>query len=161
MHITIETLILVSIRGTTNIFQGMWGITQKENNREQHYFFRCEASNDLLLPTDLEITELYALEANHIVNANYQLVKLDAMYLLKYALLETINLMDTKTTATPIFSSDQNLEQLIVNLAPQLSKQQLLALPDEIGFAASIDFTPQDNAGIDAAQLLFENSNLH
>ena len=161
MHITIETLILVSIRGTTKIFQGMWGITQKDSNHEQHYFFRCEASSNLLLPTDLEITELYALEANHIVSANYQLVKIEAMYLLKYALFETINLMDTKTTATPIFSSDQNLEKLIVNLAPQLSKQQLLALPDEIGFAASIDFTPEDNAGIHAAQLLFEKNNLH
>jgi hypothetical protein len=67
--------------------------------------------------------------------------------------------MDAPSIKKPMFSCDQDLSSFIERLLPNFSQEEILALPDEIGFAASIDFTPTDDVGKKAAVFWFVNMN--
>ena len=159
MNIIIETLLIVAIRKEKSVFQGMWSVTPEGSDMKRYYFFRCEAEESFESPSDIEISELYSFGPNGLNNAHSGITQEDALYLLKYALFETIFLMDT-TPKKKIFSTDQDLGEMVERLVPEFNKEQLLSLPDEIGFATAIDFKPDDDIGIHAARLLVDSSNL-
>lgn len=160
MNISIETLIVVAIRDKTNVFQGMWTIAPEGNDTKHYYFYRCEADEKFTSPSELEITELYVFGPNGLTDTSSELTQADALYLLKYALFETVILMDASSKGKPLFSIDQDLGDMVERLLPEFNKDQLLTLPDEIGFAASIDFKPDDEIGVNAAKLLIDRPNL-
>lgn len=159
MNIIIETLVIVAVREEKSIFQGMWTITPESADIKRYYFYRCEAETIFELPADIQISELYSFGPNGLTNASSEITRADALYLLKHALFETIHLMDT-VPKKQTFSTDQDLGEMVERLVPQFNKEQLLALPDEIGFATSIDFKPNDDIGINAAKLLIDRPNL-
>ena len=157
MNIIIETLVIVAIRKKRNVFQGMWTISSECSDIKRYYFYRCEADENFKFPEDIEIAELYFFGANGLSKASSKMAQADALYLLRYALFQTINLMDTEPKKK-IFSIDQDLSVMVERLVPEFSKEQLLALPDEIGFATSIDFRPDEEIGINAAKILIDKS---
>lgn len=159
MNISIETLVLVAAKNEREVFQGMWTVTLLDTSEQKHYFFQSEATV-LESPFDLEITKLYTFSPGGLSSEKLSNIPEDSLYLLKYALLSTIELMDAPTIRKPMFSCDQDLSSFVERLLPNFSQEEILALPDEIGFAASIDFTPADEVGKKAADFwLFNKSN--
>lgn len=158
MNISIETLVLVAAKNKRDVFQGMWTVTSLETSQQKHYFFQSEATL-LESPSDLEITKLYSFSPGGLTSEKLSNIPEHSLYLLKYALLSTVELMDAPSIKKPMFSCDQDLSSFIERLLPNFSQEEILALPDEIGFAASIDFTPTDDVGKKAAVFWFVNMN--
>lgn len=162
MNINIETLIITAIESEAYLYQGLWTISEAKSKTKQFYFYQCRSEFKPDSPHDLSIDELFCFNNTDLLRAKAKLTQIDALYLLKYALLETINLMNRRPKlSTKIFSTDSPLDQMLERLLPNLNVEQLLALPDEIGFAAAIDFSPKDEIGANAAKLLISNTMLN
>ena len=162
MNINIETLIITAIETEKYLYQGLWTISKAKSKTKQFYFYQCSSEFKPDSPHDLSIDELFCFNNTDLLRAKTKLTQIDALYLLKYALLETIELMHSRPQRlTKIFSTDTPLDEMLERLVPDLNVEQLLTLPDEIGFAAAIDFSPKDEIGRNAAKLLISNTMLN
>lgn len=162
ISLNIETLVLVAVWNSPFVFQGGFNIANAQDNSKKLLFFRCEChlenKMDLLdvdfSSHDYTFTHLQSDQsAICLENNNDELEQ--ALYLLKYALKETLKKM--------IINPKQHLIQIDTVAMSSIFQQikdhidchgQKNIDYDDIGFAVSIDFTPTENVGRNAALTL-------
>jgi hypothetical protein len=162
--LNIETLVLVAIWNNPFIFQGSFSITNTKNDSIQLLFFRCECSlnnkMDILdskfSPYDYKVTHLYDSQSRiHLSNINDDIEQ--ALYLLKYALKETLQKMLSKPNHYLIHIDEIAMSSIEQQITDHLLHHREKRIDnDNIGFAVSIIFTPTESVGKKAALTLLK-----
>ncbi|MGQ3889451.1 hypothetical protein ACQUW5_10515 [Legionella sp. CNM-1927-20] len=174
--ISIETLVLVAVWEPPFIFQGCFQITELTGKEKVLYFFRCQYDNANLTnkinndfsPYDYHFSYLHdetkLIQLDHLDKARE-----GAIYALKYALHTTLLEMIKQEQRKLIFIDDIAMEAMIERVKPVIKHNVLTNLGDDLGFAASVEFTPQEKTAQIAANTLlakfakksFKNINIH
>lgn len=154
-HITIETIILVAVWDNPVIFQGGFCITNNDISNSIWLLFRCEYQNLHQQDTVDDEFNPNAYYFSHLYNAT-GLIHLDpcqestsyAEYVLKHALYKT--LLEMRTSQKQRLSSfDKTAMNAMINQVKPLLRLDGIweDLDQDIGFAAEIDFSPQEKMG--------------
>ena len=154
-EINIETLVLVAIWEKPFIFQGSFTITNKSDYSKKVLIFRCECDledkmdiiNTDFSPTNYRFTHLYNMQSEiSLTHISYELEL--ALYLLKYALNETLKKIITHPKQHVIHMDDTALASISRQMENYLFYRQEKNLGDnDIGFAVALDFTPEEELG--------------
>jgi hypothetical protein len=162
IELTIETLVLVAIWKNPFIFQGSFTITNNGDHSKRLLVFRCECNlEDKIMimvmdfsPINYQFTHLFNVQSElELSNINYELEL--ALYLLKYALNETLKKIITHPKQHTIHMDDIALASITEQMETYLFYRQEKNLGDsDIGFAVSIDFIPTEELGQKAALAL-------
>jgi len=160
--LNIETLVLVAIWEKPFIFQGSFTITSKGNNSKKLLVFRCECDledKEVIMevdfsPINYKFTHLYNIQSEiALSNIDYELEL--ALYLLKYALNETLKKIITHPKQHAVHMDDIALASISRQMETYLFYRQEKNLGNsDIGFAVAIDFTPTEEQGRKAALAL-------
>ncbi len=162
--INIETLLLVAIWDKPFIFQGSFTITNQDDYSKGLLIFRCECTFENQMdiietdfsPTNYQFTHLYNIQSEiSLANINYESEL--ALYLLKYALNETLKKIITHPKQHAIYMDDIALASIAQQMESYLFYRQEKNLENhDLGFAVAIDFTPADELGQTSALTLLE-----
>lgn len=152
--LSIETFILVAIWDEPAFFQGKFTLTRPGYSLSKHYLFSCYQHHNPQ-QQQFELSQLYEI-INDSLNTPRWIENGDnALYVLSYALKQTIELLKQKPGTRPIYFDAQALKQLNHQLIKLESASDEYHPPSEMGFAATIDFNPKDKIGQHAAQQLY------
>ncbi|KTC67783.1 hypothetical protein Lbir_3031 [Legionella birminghamensis] len=162
--ISIETLVLVAVWKQPFIFQGCFRVSSQSNEKKViNFLFRCEYNDSLaketipdeFLPDSYQFTHLYTDESSINLNAEFSGFE-DTLYVLKYALHQTLWSMLSNSKHRHVSIDDMAMKALYKKIEPILYHTgQWEKLEEDIGFAASIDFCPQEQTGKRAIEVLF------
>jgi len=161
INLNIETLVLVAVWESPLIFQGCIKITALHKNKETLYFFRCQSKhrdqNDILnsdfSSEDYEFTHLYN-ELGFIQLSVTDPTKEYALDIMKYALHVTLREMISSRKIHFTSIDDLAMQAMINKIKPILNKELTLPEDDHIGFAVAMDFSPQEENGRLAVEML-------
>lgn len=161
ISLNVETLVLVAIWENPSIFQGCIKITTPHKDKEVLYFFRCESNhseqNDILnndfSSDDYKFTHLYN-ELGFIPLSVTDPTKEYALNMMKYALHVTLIEMISNRKVHFTSIDDIAMQAMINKITPILNKELTLPEDDHIGFAVTMDFSPQEEMGYLAVQAL-------
>ncbi|KTD61718.1 hypothetical protein Lspi_2348 [Legionella spiritensis] len=163
-NITIETLVLVAVWERPFVFQGCFKITRTGAIHSVLLFFRCECLtpdqsdtiNPDFSPHDYRFTHLY--NATHPVRPDPAIQSVNhALYLLKYALHATLTEMHKSQTQRFMSIDAVAMQAMIRRVEPILKGEvKWTGAEEELGFAASMDFSPQEVMGEMAANTLLK-----
>ncbi|CEK10383.1 hypothetical protein [Legionella hackeliae] len=161
--INIETLILVAVWDNPAIFQGAFKISlQSDVKKPIFLFFRCEYVNKLEQDTIIDSFSSDDYAFSHLYNKT-QLIHLDrlnegvgyAEYVLKYALHKTLLEMQSSQKQKFTAIDDIAMNAIIKRVEPMLKQEKAWTSYDnDLGFAASMDFHPQETMGRLAVEIL-------
>lgn len=134
----------------------------KEGGSKKLLFFRCECYledkmhiQNEFSPDDYHFTHLYLDQsAIQISSVDGELEK--ALYLLKYALNLTLGQMLNDPQQSIPYIDEIAMISLSKQIERYLAEGQQEEMDDEIGFAVSVSFTPNEAAGKKAASILWE-----
>ncbi|WP_131782913.1 hypothetical protein [Legionella gresilensis] len=162
--INIETLILVAVWESPFIFQGCFQITEATSKEKILYFFRCQylnsdtanKINNDFSPYDYHFTYLHD-ETNLISLDNLDEAREFALYTLKYALHTTLLEMIRHEQKNLLFIDDIAMEAMIERIKPAIKYNVLTSVGDDLGFATSVEFMPQEKTAQLAANILLTN----
>lgn len=161
IELNIETLVLVAIWEKPFIFQGSFTITNKSDHSKRSLVFRCECNLEDKIaimemdfsPVNYQFTHLYNAQSEIALSKNDEQEL--ALYLLKYALNETLKQIITHPKQHAIHMDNIALASISQQMETYLFYRQEKNLGDsDIGFAVSIDFTPTEKIGRKAALAL-------
>ncbi|WP_419420835.1 hypothetical protein ACNVED_05935 [Legionella sp. D16C41] len=162
--INIETLVLVAIWEQPFIFQGCFQIIESISQKKVLYFFRCQYEkfeyinkiDDDFSPYDYNFSYLYdesrMIELHSLTDAGDF-----AIYVLKYALHTTLLEMLKHERKNFLSIDDMAMQAMIERIRPILDQNLLTGLDEDLGFAASVDFMPQEEMARMAAKALLSN----
>ena len=162
IELNIETLLLVAIWEKPFIFQGSFTITNKGDHSKRLLVFRCECDlEDKIVITEMDFSPIN-YQFTHLYNAQSEIVLSNvkyelelALYLLKYALNETLKKIIAHPKQHAIHMDDIALASISRQMETYLFYRQEKNLGDsDIGFAVAIDFTPTEELGRKAALAL-------
>ena len=159
--LNVETLVLVAVWKNPFIFQGCIKITELHTHKEVLYFFRCKSNhsgqNDILSSNfssdDYEFTHLYN-ELGFIQVCVTDPTKEYALDMMKYALHITLRKMISSRKNHFTSIDDIAMQAMINKVKPLLNKELTLPEDDHIGFAVAMDFSPQEDMGRSAVEVL-------
>lgn len=166
VNLNIETLVLVAIWTTPFVFQGSFTITNLLTNSTQLLFFRCECNfkdkMDILnidfSPHDYQFTHLSSEQSQIDLTTIYSNLE-NALYILKYALAQALQ----KMIINPKHFLSQIDEIASASISKQIKHYWLAKvqnkMDDDIGFAVSINFSPDNHLGKTAALALLKINN--
>ncbi len=162
IELNIETLVLVAILEKPFIFQGSFTITNKGDYSKRLLVFRCECDLEdkkVIMemdfsPINYQFTHLYNVQSEiALSDIDYELEL--ALYLLKYALNETLKKIITHPKQHAIHIDDIALASISRQMETYLFYRQEKNLGDsDIGFSVMIDFTPTEEIGRKSALAL-------
>ncbi|RAP38414.1 hypothetical protein B1207_00555 [Legionella quinlivanii] len=165
--ISIETLILIAVWKQPFIFQGCFRLTEDASGESILYLFRCQYSSPLVQDTidsefssyDYQFTHLY--NETSFINLENDFPGFDeAIYILKYALHQSLWTMLTRSRHRSLSVDDMAMKALYKKIEPILHQaKHWEQLEDDIGFAASISFCPQEPMGKRALEVLLNGLN--
>lgn len=143
------------------IFQGCIKITEPHKNEEVLYFFRCQSNhreqnailNNDFSSDDYEFTDLYN-ELGFIELNVTDSTKEYALNMMKYALHVTLREMISSRKLHFTSVDDIAMQAMIKKIKPILNKELILLEDDHIGFAVAMDFSPQEEIGCLAVEVL-------
>ncbi|HAZ7572866.1 hypothetical protein OQJ02_14445 [Legionella sp. PATHC032] len=159
--INIETLVLVAVWRFPFVFQGSFKILDRDNYNEYLIFYRCEYTKahqtdileDEFSPFDYQFTYLYAGSVKHDDNILNQLSE-NAIYLLQYALHLTLNKILTNKRQNDIYIDEIALHSLTESIKQKFAERKNFEIEADIGFAAAMDFNPQEQTALEAVRNL-------
>ncbi len=165
MSLNVETVVLVAVWEDPFVFQGYIKIIEPHKNKEALYFFRCQSNhreqNDILnndfSSDDYEFTALYN-ELGFIELSVRDPKKEYAFDILKYALHVTLKEMISSRKIHFTSIDDVAMRAMINKVKPILNKELTLPEDEHLGFAVLMDFSPQEELGRLAVEVLL-NSN--
>ncbi|MCW8450407.1 hypothetical protein [Legionella quinlivanii] len=161
--ISIETLILVAVWKQPFIFQGCFRLTEDATGESILYLFRCQYSNPVTQDTidsefscnDYQFTHLY--NETSFINLENDFPGFDeAIYILKYALHQSLWTMLTRSRHRSLSVDDMAMKALYKKIEPILYEaRHWEQLENDIGFAATIPFCPHEPMGKRALGVIF------
>lgn len=164
----IETLILVAVWDNPYLFQGLFSITDANCTVNKQYLFSSQCNTECCnnqrydaKADELDFVKLYELDNDSLITPQRLVHSDSALYVLKYALNETIKLLAQKPDNQPVYLDTHAFKQLNFQLFQSAQCGDASHLPQDIGFAATIDFSPSDPDGIRATKMLLPPLNCH
>ncbi|STX28581.1 Uncharacterised protein [Legionella beliardensis] len=159
--INIETLILVAVWEQPFVFQGCFQIVDAGSTAKILYYFRCECEksdhtnriNNNFSPLNYHFSHLFS-NCNLIPLDNLNDAKDAAIYVLKYALHITLLEMLRQEKKRFLAIDDIAMHAMIERIKPMLDQNVLSNLEDGLGFAASVEFKPQEKTTQSAVSML-------
>lgn len=170
MLITIETLILVADWKKPALFQGRFTLFDNERpSIKKVYFF--SALNELIAnkheeeegiqPMDYRFRELMTFNGENVLDTQLHQLRGDMLYILKYALSQSVQLMRKNRTNDQVSFDEVAIEQLSEMMMTTYQPSKNTSKIEDVGFEVSIDFSPSEPRGEAAINLLLGQNSLN
>lgn len=161
ISLNIETMILVAVWENPFVFQGSFNVTNKHDNTKKLLFFRCECYlknkadiQNEFLSHDYKFTHLYNEKYAISLSSENELEQ--ALYLLKYALKSTLEKLINNPKQHLIYVDEVAMSRIANQAKDYMINKKKDINDNDIGFAVSIDFVPNENSGKMAASALLK-----